>query len=111
MEASLPGSVSPLPQKLAKASWICPLIILGLMTVSRGVASGRIFVDVAALVLALTGRLFGVVALFGIRRFGRKKILAPALTGILINGLLVLIWVTNFWAAYERARAGRHSAA
>jgi len=110
MEASAPSPAPPLPQRLAKSSWICSVAIFGMMAVSSSVPRARTLIEIMALLLALVGLLLGVAALFGIRRFGRKKILAPALTGIVINGLIVLIWVTNFWAAYERARAARHTA-
>jgi lipopolysaccharide export LptBFGC system permease protein LptF len=111
MEASASLTRPLISQNLAKASWICPLGIFGLMAVSSGVRNGRIIIEVIGLVLALVGLSLGIAALFGIKRYGRKKILAPALTGIVINSLIVLIWVTNFWAAYERTRSARHPAA
>ena len=63
--------------------------------------------DFLTLLIALIGFVLGVIALFGIRRHGRKGILAPALTGLGINGFLLLVWVTNFLAGYARARAAR----
>ncbi len=57
----------------------------------------------------LVGLALGVISLFGIRRHGTKQILAPALVGILINGLLLSIFITNFMAA--RAKAQRHASA
>lgn len=109
MGASPPDSPSvvPLPQTLAKASWVCPLIMIGMVTVSRTVPRAKTIVDMVALLLEVVGLVLGVVSLFGIRRFGRRKILAPALVGILLNGFFILVWVTNFVAAYERARAAR----
>lgn len=98
---------APLWQTLAKASWICPIVMVCMITASRYLPRARSIVDVVALLLALIGFLLGVVSLFGIRRYGRKKILAPAFVGIAINGFFVLVWVTNFVAAYERARAAR----
>jgi hypothetical protein len=97
----------PLPQTLAKASWVCPLIVLGMLTVSRSVPRAKTIVDMVALLLEVVCFVLGVVSLFGIRRYGRKRILAPALVGILLNGFFIFVWVTNFMAAYERARAAR----
>jgi hypothetical protein len=48
----------------------------------------------------------GIAALFGIRKHGRKGILAPALAGLVLNGLLLFIFITNFVAA--RAAAHTH---
>jgi hypothetical protein len=58
-----------------------------------------VIIELTALVLILVGMIFGVVALFGISKHGAKRILAPALAGIVINGLLLFIFVTNFVAA------------
>ena len=52
----------------------------------------------------IIGLVLGVVALFGIRKHGTKGILAPALVGILINGLLLFIFVSNFVAAQARTQ-------
>ena len=109
MDAKSPESPQgvPLSQTLAKASWVCPIIMICMITVSRSAPQARSIVDMVALLLALIGFVLGVVSLFGIRRYGRKKILAPALVGIVLNGFFVLVWVTNFMAAYERSRATR----
>lgn len=101
MDASSQESPSgrPVPQSLAKASWVFPLIIVGMLTVSRIVPRAKTIVDMVALLLALIGFVLGIVSLFGIRRYGRRKILAPALVGILVNGFFILVWVTNFLTA------------
>jgi len=54
--------------------------------------------------LIIVGLAFGIIALFGISQHGSKGILAPAIVGIIINGLLLLIFVTNFMAARARAQ-------
>jgi hypothetical protein len=38
---------------------------------------------------------FGIVALFGVSKYGKKGILAPAIVGIIMNGLLLSFVVTN----------------
>jgi hypothetical protein len=41
----------------------------------------------------VTGLTFGVIALFGIREHGVRGILLPALIGIALNGLLLIIFI------------------
>jgi len=53
----------------------------------------------------VVGLALGVIALFGTRKHGIRGILAPALAGIIINGLLMFIFATNFFAARAKAKA------
>lgn len=99
----------PAPQKTtsfshqaAKLSWVCPIAMWGISIFSHGIGS-PVVKDLLALVLILVGLIFGIVALFGIPKQGMKGIVAPALVGIIINGLLLSIFVTNFMAARARA--------
>ena len=89
--------------QLAKGSWCCPVIIV-LLTVLGGRTGARLIIELVALVLMVSGISFGIVALFGIPKNGRKGILIPALIGIAVNSLFIFIFVTNFLAA--RARHG-----
>ena len=50
------------------------------------------------MVLIVAGICLGIAALFSIRRHDRKGILAPALVGLILNGLLLFIFITNFLA-------------
>ena len=95
----------PWPSQAAKASWCCPLIIFGVMAFGGRVLS-PVILDLAAFVIMVAGFVFGGVALGGIRKYGSKEILAPALSGIFCNSLLLLIFVTNFIAARARAKGG-----
>jgi hypothetical protein len=63
----------------------------------------RVIIELVALLLIVVGLVFGIVALFGISKHGTKGILAPAIVGIIINGLLLFIFVTNFMTARARA--------
>jgi hypothetical protein len=89
----------------ARASWIGPIIIFLLFAFAHQVAA-RLVLELIALVLIVAGIGLGIAALFGIRQHGRKGILAPALTGLVLNGLLLFIFITNFVAA--RAAAHTH---
>ena len=61
--------------------------------------------ELVGLLLITVGFLMGLIALFGIPKHGVKGILAPACVGLLINGLLLFIFFTNFFAARARARS------
>jgi hypothetical protein len=102
-----PQQATAFPHQAAKASWASGVIVFAL--VALGGRSGGIIVEFIALALMLVGFALGVIGLFGIRKHGTKHILAPALVGILINGLLLFIFITNFMAA--RAKARRHVSA
>lgn len=76
------------------------------MMFSRQIGA-RVIIELVALLLIVVGLVFGVVALFGMRTHGKSGILAPAIVGIIINGLLLFIFVTNFLAARARAQQRR----
>ena len=71
----------------------------------------KAILDLVALVLIFLGLSLGFIALFGIRKQGTKGILVPAVVGIIINGLLVFIFATNFLAARARAQRGSETIA
>ena len=83
-------------------SWACPIVVFVLVAFG-GQVGARVIIELIALLLIIVGLLFGVIALFGISKHGTKGILAPAIVGIIINGLLLFIFVTNFLAARARA--------
>jgi hypothetical protein len=87
----------------AKGSWLCTILALILFQIGRRTGQVVIF-ELVGLLAIMAGLLLGVIALFGIPKYGAKGILGSALTGIAINGLLILIFVTNFIAAREKAR-------
>ncbi len=90
----------------AKLSWVCPIIVFVLLMFSRQIGA-RVIIELVSLLLIAVGFVFGVVALFGIRTHGKSGVLAPAVVGIIINGLLLFIFVTNFMAARARAQQQR----
>jgi hypothetical protein len=87
---------------LARASWVTFLAVV----VGNGVLAAKfpIVTDLLALAGAVIGVTLGAMALSRMGREGRKGILGPAVAGVLLNGLLLFIWVTNFLA--YRARHG-----
>ena len=108
-----PDTTADLPPKgfshqAAKASWASGVLVFILIAFGAR-AMPSVMMDLIALGLMLVGLILGAISLFGIRKHGAKQILAPALVGILINGLLLSIFITNFLAA--RARAQRRTGA
>ena len=88
-------------RQAARASWIGPIIIFLLFAFAHQVA-GQVILELIALVLIVAGIGLGIAALFGIRKHGKKGILAPALVGLILNGLLLFIFITNFLAVRAR---------
>lgn len=95
--------------RAARCSWICTVtVFVFLKLVPQG--ASQIIADLMALFLIVVGLGAGILALFGIREHGTARILKPALLGILLNGLLLTIFVTNFSAARARAIEQRNAA-
>ncbi|MDB6124664.1 MAG: hypothetical protein JWQ71_3657 [Pedosphaera sp.] len=87
----------------AKASWVCAALVFCVTTFGKSIGP-KVVIELIALLLMVIGFVLGIVALFGISRHGAKGILTPALTGILLNGLLIFIFATNFMAARAKAQ-------
>ena len=92
------------PHHAAKASWAAFVVVIVMLMFSGSVQAAKAILDLVAIILAVVGVLSGIVALFGISKYGIKKILWPALVGIILNGFLVFIWVMNFMRAFNAAR-------
>jgi hypothetical protein len=95
---------TPFGQRAANGSLICGVSIFVLLLVG-GSTGAKVVIELVALVLIVAGLILGAIGLFAIRRHGVKGILLPALVGIVINGLLAFIFVTNFSTARARARS------
>jgi len=81
-------------KSLARASWIIFLgIVVANSLLRRSGLAG--FADVIGLVAAMTGLGLAAAALVYVRRDGWRGILVPALIGAVLNGLTLLIWITN----------------
>ena len=101
-----PPQTTAFAHQAAKLSWVCPIIVF-ILVAFGGQVGARVIIELIALLLVIVGLVFGIIALFGISRHGSKGILAPAIVGIIINGLFLFIFVTNFTAA--RAKAKGHA--
>jgi hypothetical protein len=108
MNEESPSQPSELSRKsifhqAAKASWISFFVFCAVLVLGRNMGS-TVIKELVSLTIITLGMGFGVAALFGIRRYGAKGILFPAISGIIINGFLILIFATNFTAARTKAQ-------
>jgi hypothetical protein len=94
-----------LGQQLAKASWAAPCIAFGLNCCAGGAtrhSAGAAVIGVVNLGLILFGFGAGIVCLTQMRRWGRSGVLAPAVVGVCLNGLLILAMVSVIVLAVMR---------
>jgi multisubunit Na+/H+ antiporter MnhC subunit len=103
----IPSDKPPFAKQAARFSAFTPLAALVVNMVGNGVAQGNrtmatIFSILGGL-LIVAGIVLGIIALFGVRRHGRKGILGFAITGIAINTFLVVAAVLTFQSVRARS--------
>ena len=81
---------------MAQASWLAPVIAIAVNFMIIASQGGRIGAPnpvqmVVGPLFIVGGLLFGAVALLGIRKHGRRKILRPALIGVGVNLFLTIM--------------------
>ncbi|MHC4087017.1 MAG: DUF4190 domain-containing protein [Planctomycetota bacterium] len=89
---------TPFARQAAKASWVAPLLCLSLSYLTKPASRvGNMAMVIFMLSFIVAGLVFGIIALFGIRKYGRKGILKPAIAGIIVNvlfiSLIISLWV------------------
>lgn len=89
---------------MAKASWVAFVVVLGSIIFPDSAKMAKVIIEIAAFVFAAAGICMGIASLFGIAKYGAKKILGPALVGIITNSLFMCIFVTNVLRAYNAAK-------
>lgn len=112
----LPSSKKPFAAQAAQASLLAPLAAVGVsIVVNAGMGNQatplvKIITGSLCVLLIVLGFVFGIVALFGVRRHGKKGILGRAVAGICINGILIAfmaVSIPGFMKAAERAKQMR----
>jgi ABC-type glycerol-3-phosphate transport system permease component len=110
-----PSGSAPLPpsraQQAAKASWLAPLIVIIFNFVIKSslpTSQARsLVIAVVSLLFYLGGLVLAIYALSQVRSAGRKGVLAPAIAGLILNGLFLilvgLVAVSNFSGARAKA--------
>jgi ABC-type molybdate transport system permease subunit len=97
----LPLAKKPFAFQAAQASLLAPAIAFGLgifINVGMGGQSPplvSIIVGSVNVVLILLGFVFGIIALVGVRRYGKKGILGRSIAGICINGILITLMIIS----------------
>jgi hypothetical protein len=91
----------PFAFQAAKASWMAPLVAIALGIAGNSmlqsgsnlgeegadtIRTGKIIMALIAFAIVLVGVVFGVIALFGIKKHGGKGILLPSIIGLLLSG-------------------------
>ena len=61
--------------------------------------------DLIATAVVIVGFVGGVIALAGIRAHGKRGVLKSGLLGLVLNGLLIVLFVTNFAKSRQKAIA------
>ena len=102
-------AVDPLAVNVARASWVLPIVGMAIaawlqQATGKGFAPGA----VAFLLAPALGLMAGVAALALIPWFGTRRVLAPALTGLLVNSIILLGALVGFLVRYNRASTAFH---
>ncbi len=103
-----PRHPNPFARQAAKASWISFIFAWVFSHMARGTEFRQVFL-VTEMVFVLIGFALALIGLFGIRRYGTKGILMPAVIGLVLNGLVlgelvVPVTATALRKHHEQAR-------
>jgi hypothetical protein len=94
MVLPMPPLAKPnLGMQAAKASWMAPVIAIGLNVLTTTMdGQSRMIIGFASFALYILGLCMGIAALWMMRKYGRRGILIPGIIGVVINGGLVLLF-------------------
>jgi len=102
---------NPFAKQAALFSFIAPFVSFGIgifgQPVVRGNRMAAIILGCVSTLLILAGFVLGIIALFGMKKYGKKGILGRAIAGICINGFLILmmlIAIPRFMRMAQQAR-------
>lgn len=107
MPSAAPGG-NPFARQAAWFSLLAPFVAIAVnMFGSQAVQGNRLAMIVlggTCTLLIVLGFVFGIVALFGMKKHGVKGILGRAVAGVCINGVIILFLVIAFPALIRAAR-------
>ncbi|MGA3266187.1 MAG: hypothetical protein ABSE16_05120 [Verrucomicrobiota bacterium] len=102
------------PKQAALFSFVAPFVSFGIgifgQQAVRGSRAATIILGCVSTLLILAGFVFGIIALFGMKKYGKKGILGGAIAGVCINGFLILmmlIAIPRFMRMAQQARAAQ----
>lgn len=91
----------PFTRQAARASWVAPLLSLVLSYYIKPLnPTFNLLMLMVMVFFLIAGFVFGIVALFGIRKHGRKGILKPAIAGIIVNVSLISLFI-SLWVFFN----------
>jgi hypothetical protein len=91
-QASAPPATS-FAEIAAQISWITPIAGVAMnfaMAAASASTNAKGFIALFSLALFFLGLIFGIIALFQVRRHGTKGVLIPAIVGVSLNAILLL---------------------
>ena len=95
----------PFSKQAAKASWVLPLITLAIMAFSSSILKNAsspftsLLIGGIIILFFLSGIIFSIAGIFGIKKHGSKRILIPSIIGFILNfGFLFLLLFIAFMA-------------
>ena len=97
----LPPSKKPFAFQAAQASLLAPAIAFGIGIVVNVGLSGQssplvgIITGSVSILLIVSGFIFGIVALAGVPRCGKKGILGRGIAGVCINGIIIVLMIIS----------------
>jgi ABC-type molybdate transport system permease subunit len=97
----LPPSKKPFAFQAAQASLLAPAIAFGIGIVVNVGLSGQssplvgIITGSVSILLIVSGFIFGIVALVGVSRYGKKGILGRGIAGVCINGIIIVLMIIS----------------
>jgi hypothetical protein len=101
-------------KQAAKASWIIPLICLGVMAIgnsvfkSSGSPYGSLILGGVVILLFIIGIIFGIIGIFGVRQHGPKSTIVPSVIGIILNGAFIFLLISISMSAYRSVSSVKH---
>ena len=107
-------SVNSFPKQAALFSILAPLVSFGIGIFGQAAVQGNraavLILGCVSTLLILAGFVLGVVALFGMKKHGKKGILGKAAAGVCISGFLILmmlIAIPRFARMAQQANAAQ----
>jgi hypothetical protein len=97
----LPPPKKPFAFQAAQASLLAPAIAFGIGIVVNVGLGGQssplvgIITGSLSILLIVSGFIFGIIALSGIPRYGKKGILGRGIAGVCINGIIIVLMIIS----------------
>lgn len=100
---------SPFKLQSARASWIIPIINMGIMIFGREgfqTQCGALLLGGIVILLFITGIVPGIIGLSGCKQYGAKAAATPAVSGIILNSGLFFLLLSSAVSSFNSARMG-----